>query len=130
MIQTIPFLFTVGASSNVSQQSRSVITDKFKVIRIKIAYPSGVQGQIKTYFYSASQSTLSTAKPSGTNLLATPQSPTADPYLIGDDVFLVIDNFTELDSATGQYLVVYAENSDTSNAYQLQAFIEYQDMGE
>ena len=114
----------------VSQQTRSVITDKFRVIRLKCFFPSGVQNQVKVYFYSASESTGGTSKPSGSNLLATAQSPTADPYIVGDDVFLVVDNFTEIDSATGQYLVVYAENSDSANAYEVQAFIEYQDLEE
>ena len=127
-IQTIPFLFNVTASTNTSQQTRSVITDKFRVIRIKVFFPSGMQGQVRIYAYAASQSTASTDKPQGTNLLATAQSPSADPYLIGDNVFMVIDNFTEIDSPTGQYLVIYAENSDASNAYDVEAFIEYQDL--
>ena len=133
-IQTIPFLFTVTANTGgggaVSQQTRAVITDKFRVIRLKAFFPSGCQNQVKVYYYSASQSTGSTSKPSGSNLLATAQSPSADPYIVGDDVFLVVDNFTEIDSATGQYLVVYAENSDSANAYEVQAFIEYQDLEE
>jgi len=126
-IVTVPYIFTVASSDVYTQQTRAVIEDRYRVIRLKAVFPSGMQNQVKVYFYSSTSSTATTAKPSGTNLLATPQSPSSDPYLTGDNVFLVIDNFTEVDDPAS-YLSVYASNADASNSYEVQAFIEYQDV--
>lgn len=107
-IQTISFLGTVAANSNITLVSKR-ITLPFKTTKIRASFAPGVQRKMNLYYFISKDPTApTTEQPQGNNILASLGQVT---YLTGDEEFKDLAHEVECTEA-GAYLKIYAVNSD------------------
>lgn len=110
-IQTISFLGTVAAGSNLTLVSKR-ITLPFKTTKIRASFAPGVNRLMRLYYFiSKDPSAPTTEEPKGTNILASLGQVI---YLTGDEEFKDLPHEVECPES-GAYLKIYAVNSDASD---------------
>lgn len=122
-MQTISFFGTCPASSNVTLVS-GMLSDAFKVKRIRASFAPGVERLMTLkFFVSGDKSAPTTEEPQGTNIL---KQTGQVAYLTGDDEFKEFPHEIIM-SERNAFIKVYAENSDVfEHTIDAQITIEYE----